>query len=579
MVRQKNLFKDGETLSKIILEQLNVRNMRQTIERFNTLYRYTGHPDGEAAVDYLVERLRQYGVPTERLFYDAYLSLPLDASLEVLSPSSRVIKVIADVYSGEASDLRGPLFYDRFSEKKNLSQKEEKARFAEFRGKFILTRSSGGSFAKKSADAGALGVIHLWPSAEPLHHHGTTGAVWGSPVPADQDQFPYLPFVEMTKDDAESLLALLSEGKNVEISMNIKMDNGVRRTSMPVAAIQGGSEKYVLISGHYDSWYEGITDNAASDAIMLEFARIFWEHRKDLKRSVKIAWWSGHSDGRYAGSTWYCDSHWEDLDKNCVAHINIDLAGCKNADQIRARTTLMEGRAFMDDLIREFTGRAALPYIPMIRGADQSFWGVGVPIAIMPKYEPLPENCDFCCPSGGPWWHTDADTIDKLDERIMFRDASLNAKMACLILNSDRLPVDIPGFAAEMEKFLSEINEALGDEFVLDPVLKALADLKKELPAFCEKTLSSEDSDEILKVVAGELVRLVYSVSSPYYQDRAVGALPFQGVKNACGVTRANTDADVYVFIQTDFMRQRNRLTGQLRRVIRDIQNYMSLQR
>ena len=110
-------------------------------------------------------------------------------------------------------------------------------------------------------------------------------------------------------------------------------------------------------------------------------------------------------------------------------------------------------------------------------------------------------------------------------------------------------------------------------------MLKALADLKKELPAFCEKTLSSEDSDEILKVVAGELVRLVYSVSSPYYQDRAVGALPFQGVRNACGVTRANTDADVYVFIQTDFMRQRNRLTGQLRRVIRDIQNYMSLQR
>jgi len=50
-------------------------------------------------------------------------------------------------------------------------------------------------------------------------------------------------------------------------------------------------------------------------------------------------------------------------------------------------------------------------------------------------------------------------------------------------------------------------------------------------------------------------------------------------VRNACGVTRANTDADVYVFIQTDFMRQRNRLTGQLRRVIRDIQNYMSLQR
>ena len=142
------------------------------------------------------------------------------------------------MFTGRSFRFEGASFYD-LSARKESEPKEEKARFAEFRGN-DPDRSSGEVFAKKSADAGALGVIHLWPSAEPLHHHGTTGAVWGSPVPADQDQFPYLPFVEMTKDDAESLLALLSEGKNVEISMNIKMDNGVRRTSMPVAAIQGG---------------------------------------------------------------------------------------------------------------------------------------------------------------------------------------------------------------------------------------------------------------------------------------------------------------------------------------------------
>ena len=93
---------------------------------------------------------------------------------------------------------------------------------------------------------------------------------------------------------------------------------------------RGKSDSFVLVSGHYDSWYEGITDNAVSDAILLEYARVLYAHRSELKRGVRIAWWSGHSDGRFSGSTWYCDSHYADLRKNCVAHVNLDLTGCKN---------------------------------------------------------------------------------------------------------------------------------------------------------------------------------------------------------------------------------------------------------
>ena len=36
-------------------------------------------------------------------------------------------------------------------------------------------------------------------------------------------------------------------------------------------------------------------------------------HRDRLARSLRIAWWSGHSHGRYAGSTWYADAFGIDL--------------------------------------------------------------------------------------------------------------------------------------------------------------------------------------------------------------------------------------------------------------------------
>ena len=94
---------------------------------------------------------------------------------------------------------------------------------------------------------------------------------------------------------------------------------------MPVATIPGKSESFVLLSGHYDSWYEGMTDNGAANVLMLETARALEKFKDRLNRTVVIAWWSGHSDGRYSGSTWFCDHHYEYLRKHCVAHINMDI--------------------------------------------------------------------------------------------------------------------------------------------------------------------------------------------------------------------------------------------------------------
>lgn len=158
----------------------------------------------------------------------------------------------------------------------------------------------------------------------------------------------------------------------------------------------------------------------------------------------------------------------------------------------------------------------------------------------------------------------------------MIRDAKLNATMACRILNAKNIPVDIPCFIGEMEKFLNKINAELDDEFDIFPVFSALADLKKMVPEFCIAVRNSQGcTDEILKRTAGELVRLTYTVSSQYYQDAAVAELPFQGLRNACGVTRTNTEDTMFVFVMTDFIRQRNRLAGQLHQVAREMKAWL----
>lgn len=565
-------FSELKMQSKELLSDLSMTDMLNTISFFNKLYRYTGYPAGESAAKYIQEKLSQYGVPYQSYEYDAFLSLPLSGKITI-QPDLREINGIADVFSATAKNITGEIYYDA-PIKKWLSPIEEEKRFSHFQGKIILTHSAF-NIAKKAAEAGALALIHISTTKGGYVHHRGICQVWGSPCLERLNDYADIASLGISYEDGIMLVKQL-EGGRVTVSIDIEMDTGIKRSTMPVAHIPGESEKYVLISGHYDSWYEGITDNAASDAIMLEFARVFWQHRNKLNRSIKIAWWSGHSDGRYAGSSWFCDHEWADLRKNCVAHLNLDLAGCKGADQIVCRTTLMEGFEFTASLIEEFTGRRPEKYIPMVRGADQSFFGVNVPIAIMPKYEPLPQNRVSSCPSGGPWWHTDQDTIDKLDKSILIRDAMLNGTLAYLIVNSHMLPVEMSGFTAEMKNILDDISAGLDQAFDLSSVYRQLemtgAAIKK-LENWLE--IHPENSDDIIKDTAGELTRLVYSQGSRYYHDPAVEQKPFPAIAALKGLSAENCSQLYFLAAKNTFKRQCNRIIGQLSTIEKRITSFI----
>jgi len=136
------------------------------------------------------------------------------------------------------------------------------------------------------------------------------------------------------------------------------MQEGWFVQKIPVVHIPGASEpeRFVLLHGHYDSWDVGVGDNATGDATLLELARVFWQHRGDLRRSVRIAWWPGHSTGRYAGSTWYADAFALDLDAGCVAQINCDSPGCRWATSYHQTTTMSETEALVAGVVTEDRG-------------------------------------------------------------------------------------------------------------------------------------------------------------------------------------------------------------------------------
>lgn len=541
-----------------------------TLEEFNRLHRYTGMPQGEAAAAYILARLQEYGVPNEAVTYRAYASLPLeDSSLTV---DGEAVECTAVVFSGACEDMEGELFYDALGEERELTWQQQRERVAAMRGKIVLTGDGSQTAAISAAKAGARALIVMQADCpqEPIHH-ANVGVVWGTPQVDQESYFPYLPMVTVTCESGLRLQEKIRAGKAFA-RLTVRMDNGIRKTTMPVARIPGRDDSLVLISGHWDSWYEGITDNACSDAIMLEYARVLYEHREELGRSVIIGWWSGHSDARYAGSTYFCDSHFAELSEKLMAHVNLDLTGCLNAEQIRIRTTNMEGKCFYDPLIRKYTGREPKLFIPMIRGADQSFFGTGTPISIMYKYEVADEKRDFKCPSGGSWWHSKYDTYDKMDPEILLRDLYINLETVLRITQDPCMPVEVSDFILQMCKWLREMDaperplEAVG---VLGELGELLTDWER-LMAYPQ--MKTRSGDVIVKRVAGELNRLVYSGSAPYEHDLAIPARPFPWFARWSATNEINTAPEQLLFMDNMLMRQKNRLIQSVRNLRREVE-------
>src|SRR3989449_8287433 len=77
-------------------------------------------------------------------------------------------------------------------------------------------------------------------------------------------------------------------------------------------------DRFLLVSGHVDSWHHGAMDNGTANATMLEVARLLAGRRDAPPPGVRFAFWAGHSPGRHARPPWYAGPARLDLPARCV---------------------------------------------------------------------------------------------------------------------------------------------------------------------------------------------------------------------------------------------------------------------
>lgn len=188
-------------------------------------------------------------------------------------------------------------------------QAAERARLAQLRQRAVAMMTEEGVAAiltpsRDSQDGGGTGI---------LFDDNGANLVRGAQDPAKAVKTPYA-VVMIEHYNRLAHLALAHVPVTVEVNIDTKFTGDHEHGYDTVAEIPGTDPKLkdevVMVGGHLDSWIAGTgaTDNGAGSVMAMEAVRILKALNVPMKRTVRIALWSGEEEGLF-GSLGYVKQH------------------------------------------------------------------------------------------------------------------------------------------------------------------------------------------------------------------------------------------------------------------------------
>jgi N-acetylated-alpha-linked acidic dipeptidase len=564
--------------SKALIDAVNGPLMMEHMQEFAKWRKESGVPEELKSLDYVETRMKEYGFATQLILHDAYISLPGKASVKApggaircithsfsrSAPKSGLTAEVVDLGAGSSADFAKH----------------------DVRGKIVLVDGIANPvMSRRASQAGAAGQLHVSPHEHV--HEMCISPVWGSPTAETVGNLPSTVVVTVPKEGGDSLRAQLARDPNLKVTIEAEVDTRWRKTPILVCDMAGPGgdvdEPFVFFTGHHDTWYYGVMDNGGANATMIEVGRVCAEHRAEWKRGLRIVFWSGHSQGRYSGSSWYAEQNWEELERSALVHVNVDSTGGKGNTVVSDTTAAAELRNLAREAIREQSGQEFTDR-RMSRAGDQSFWGIGVSAIFGNMSEQPaggPANASAAVFGGGNrlghgtgwWWHTPDDMLDKIEEPILVRDTRIYLHTVWRLLADPVLPLDWAEHADYLTEELQSVQDAVGERFDLSLLIKRAGELRQRAARLnaIAATATGENAaiaNEALIAVSRALVPLDYTECDRFEQDPAIAAPPYPSlrpVRDMAGVE----PGDRLNFLLVGAARARNRIAYGLREATR----------
>jgi hypothetical protein len=576
---------------KKFLSRIDIDETWSNVEYLSTLDKTSGTEGEMKAHQYIREKLEEYGVKYEAIEIDSLISHPEEASLRVVSPTNQEVECITHSFSKTTPEegIETEIVHVPVSPSSlftGLGDLVDQYKEYNVDGKITLMHGIASPAVVWAAQqAGAIAQIHIC-GGKVLHEMIVT-TIWGTPTPESAERIPEITAISVKHSDGEMLVELAKEGP-LRVHLEARTDTRWRRIPFTVAKIEGSErpEKFMLVHGHMDSWYLGTTDNCTGNSALLELARLLEENKGKLKRSVRIAWWSGHSTGRYSASTWYADNRFHDLDRNCFLSMNIDSPGVLGATELGGGGIMgtMEAIRIAAEDASGKQGIESRAYY--MRAGDQSFYGIGIPsVAVRANIpEGSPHRGRWIGGSGGAWWwHSVFDTLDKGDKDNLLRDIRMEALAIRRSVNSKVLPFDFTQVAEMYKETVTEIQtRAASGAYNLGPILDKIRELKAKAETLNEALVNlGEKKAPVVNDLLVEVTRILtytfYTDTGPFDQDPAYGIPPLSALQDASKLGGFDPGSNEAGFLRTRMVRETNRVYKSLDTATRLIEDATAL--
>lgn len=479
-----------EKLSKeISLTEIN-ETMNYLVDEVGE--RLSGTKEMIKATEYLRDRLKGYGIDVWIEHFPMYMSYPKEAELKITSPVEMEVKTrpVGHIKNTGDEGITGEMIY--------LGS----GGYADYEGidptdKIILTDMTWSPGRPEKAriawelGAKALIIMNWGLSDSDLIQMGAVKHQWGNPTPSNEAGIVDIPVISISRKDGEKLAKLCKDGP-VNVWMKAEATREWITADQTTAFVKGGKSngQFVVVGSHVDAWGKSAICNASGDAANIELARLIYNHRDELKRDVYFCFWDGHEIAECGGSTWFCDTHWKELDQNCLGYINIDNLAIKGTS-VPGVESLPELKAFLMSIMGEVFEEEGLFHQAYKGGGDSSFFGVGVPyISFATEYtEEELKALNYAFYS--PYLHTDDDTVDKMDQDLLYKHVLYDLLVLHDFLQSDIIPYNIQDMAMEITSQYEAIRQRAGKGLEL---IDFLAPVFDEYNKMCSEITKCKES-------------------------------------------------------------------------------------
>lgn len=379
-----------------------------TINKFSATdnARITGSEGEKNTGDYISKYFRDLGFDVTEQSFPIKLYSCVETEVDIVAPESKIISSQFLAYS-MATPMEGitaDIVNGEMGTESDLDN-------AKVNGKLVLMKRGGDFYrikVERAYSKGAVGAIFYDPNQE-------------QPVAASLVEPSRIPAVSISRSDGESIEGMLASDKHVKVTLRVDSeikDSISKNIIATKKSKKQSNDKNIVVGAHYDGVNTpAANDNASGIAALMEAARVVSKQKLDCDINF-IAF--GAEEIRSVGSDYYVTALSSEKISNIIAMINLDMVGV--GDTLRIHTMREDAKSLPADLAVSCAKKFNYKYERNASdGSDHvAFETAGVPVAYL-EYGP-DEN-----------YHTDEDTIDKIQKEDLLRLCNVVVNMCRII--------------------------------------------------------------------------------------------------------------------------------------------------